>query len=62
MNIFYFGKYKSSLTSTHIFLKINSLDFAPVYHEKSFGNLRWTPESSNQINTKRCAILVIIIL
>ena len=29
---------------------------------KSFGNLTLTPESSNQINAKRCAILLIIAL
>ena len=36
--------------------KIFSLDFqmaAPAFQYKSFGNLKWTPESSNQKNTKR---------
>ena len=45
--------------------KINNLDFqmaAPAFHKKSFGNLKWTPEFFNQINTKRCAILLIIVL
>ena len=34
----------------------------PTFHQKLFGNLKWTPESSNQINTKRCAILLTIFL
>ena len=33
--------------------KINSIDFqmaAPDSHQKSSGNFKWTPESSNQID------------
>ena len=29
---------------------------------KLFGNLKWTPESSNQIDTKPCVMLLIIVL
>ena len=57
---------KTNIMNFHKYIfKINSLDFqitAPTFHQKLFGNLKWTPESSNQINAKRGAILLIIIL
>ena len=45
--------------------KKDSLDFemtALAFHLKPLGNLKWTPESYSQINTKRCAILLIFVL
>ena len=33
----------------------------PVLHQKSFGNLKYMPEFSNQINTKRSVILLIVL-
>ena len=32
---------------------------ALAFLKKSFGNLKWTPETFNQINTKRCTIYIV---